>query len=457
MSKISLLVAGAFFMEFLDATILAPALPLMAQSMGVEATALGVGVSIYTLTIAVFILPSGWLLERFGARAVFTCAIVVFTLGSIACGFSNSPLTFAAARALQGLGGAMMVPVGRVIVLRTTDKSDLMRAIALITWPGLTAPLVAAPLGGYLAGAYSWRAIFFVNVPLGVLGALLALAWTPSIPPAPSKPFDAVGFGLAGGALALALVALDQVAGPGGEGKAALLFLLAAGLAGLFALHMRRAAQPIVSLRPLAYVSFRAALTWGLIARVAISAVPFALPLMFEIGMGYSAVAAGLTLTPLFVGDIGIKPLTTPILRRFGFRRVLVGNALVQALTLLAVASLSLDTPKPLLFALLGVSGASRSLHFTSLGTLPFADVPPEEMNMASLLFSVSFQASIAFGIGFGAAAIAIGSGLFPVPALAAFRFAFVAFAALMIIAAAGHARLPADAGAAVTRPRAEA
>jgi EmrB/QacA subfamily drug resistance transporter len=455
LSKIALLVAATFFMEFLDATILNPALPLMARTMGVRAIDLNVGVSIYALTIAVFILPSGWLAERFGARRVFTSAIVIFTVSSLACAFANHPLAFDIARAFQGFGGAMMVPVGRVIVLRSTAKSDLMRAIALLTWPGLTAPLLGPPLGGYLAQAVSWRAIFLVNVPLGIVGAVLAWAWTPTLEPSPRRPFDALGFIFAGGALCCALIALDQLSGGGGPWVVLALCAAAALLSAAYIVHARSHAHPLISVRPFAYRTFRHGMQAGMLARVAISAVPFVLPLMFQLGMGYDPLRAGLTLTPLFLGNLGIKPLTTPILRRFGFRNVLVGNAVLQAAAMLGCATIDAATPPLALAVLLCVAGASRSMQFTALGTLPFADVPPEDMSVANTIFSVSFQAGLAFGIGLAAAAIKLGALVKPDPAIASFHFAFVALAFLMLIAAFGHWRLEPDAGAAVSRPRA--
>lgn len=454
MSRIALLVAATFFMEFLDATILTPALPLMARTMGVQPVDLSVGVSIYSLTIAVFILPSGWLAERFGARRVFTGAILLFTLSSVGCAFSTSALAFEVARAVQGVGGAMMVPVGRMVVLRTTAKTDLMRAVAILTWPGLTAPLIGPPLGGYLADAFSWRAIFFVNVPLGVVGAILAYLWTPRLEPFPAKPFDFVGFVLSGGALTAMLIALDRLSGGGGALSVVALALAAAVLSAAFARHVRRHPHPIVSARPFVYATFRSSMESGIVARIAISAVPFVLPLMFQVGLGYDPLHAGLALTPLFVGNIGIKPLTTPILRFAGFRRVLVVNALLQAATMLACAAIGAQTPAYALAILLCVSGASRSMHFTALATLPFADVPAEDMSAANLIFSVAFQASLAFGVGVGAAAIKLGAIVTPDPALASFRFAFVALAFLMLCSAIGHWRLAGDAGASVSGAR---
>ncbi len=450
MTKLALLVAAAFFMEFLDASILTTALPRMAETMKVAAVDLNIGVSIYSLMIAVFILPSSWLVNRFGARVIFTSAIILFTLSSILCGFANSPVFFIAARALQGLGGALMVPVGRLLVLRTTPKPGILRAIAILTWPSLTAPLIGPPLGGYLADYFSWRAIFFVNVPLGIIGALLALRWIPKLEMEPAKPFDTVGFLLAGGALGAALMGLDQLAANDGALRALGLGAFAALCAWGFARRLATHPHPIVDARPLAYPTFRLSLTGGTLARTLISAVPFLLPLMFELGLGRDALSAGLTLTPLFLGNIGIKPFTTPILRFCGFRGVLIVNAGIQAATMFACALISPATPPVLIVVLLAVSGASRSMHFTALNSLPFSDVAPQEMSMASLIFSASFQAGLAFGIGLAAALIKIGAIVAPNPELSRFHFAFVGLGVLMLVAMANHARLARDAGVSV-------
>jgi EmrB/QacA subfamily drug resistance transporter len=447
MTKLALLVAATFFMEFLDATILNTALPRMAASMGAAPLDLNIGVSIYSLVIAVFILPSAWMVERFGARSVFASAIVVFTLSSIACGASQTPLQFDIARAFQGLGGAMMVPVGRLVVLRSTEKSDLMRAIALLTWPALTAPLLGPPLGGYLADSVSWRAIFFVNVPLGVVGAALAIAWTPRLDPQPPKPFDFVGFVYAGVALGAALIGLDQYAARAPAAQVLILALVSLVGSALLVRHIRGRAHAIVNTRPLAHDTFRRTMTGGVVARGVLSAVPFVTPLMFQLALGYDALRAGLMLTPLFVGNIGIKPLTTPILRRFGFRNVLVVNGLIQTAALGLCAAIGPDTPAAAIAVLLCVAGASRSMQFTALGTLPFADMPPEDMGMANLIFSVSFQASFAFGIGLGAAAIQLGGTIVAAPPLAAYHIAYLLLAALMAASAAHHAGLARDAG----------
>jgi MFS family permease len=403
-------------------------------------------VSIYALTLAIFILPSAWAVGRFGARKMFTGAIVLFTLSSALCGFSTSAWFFVAARALQGVGGAFMVPVGRLVVLRTTPKSDILRATALLTWPGLTAPLIGPPLGGFLAQHLTWRAIFYVNLPLGIVGAVLAFAWTPALEGGETKPFDARGFALAAAALGAMLLALGAE-----RWRAAALVAVAIASGWGFVAHLRVAAHPILDFRPLRRVTFRLSLVGGSAARAIIGCVPFLLPLMFQLGLGFDATRAGLTVAPLFVGNIGIKPFTTPILRRWGFRRVLIVNAGVQAATLFACAAIGPQSPPVWVAALLCVSGASRSTHFTALGALPFADTPAEEMGMASLIYSAAVQAALAFGVAFAAVLVKLG-GLVAAAPLGPFRFAFIVLGFAMFAVMASHARLAGDAGEAVTR-----
>lgn len=454
MSRLALLVAGAFFMEFLDGTIIVTALPRMAASLGTAAVDLHIGITAYLLTVAVFILPGGWAADRFGARTVFTAAMAVFTAGSVLCGLAASVETFVAARVLQGLGGAMMVPVGRLVVLRTTAKPDLLRAIATLTWPGLTAPLLGPPLGGFLAEHLSWRWIFWVNVPLGLIGMILALRLVPQLRPSGRRPFDGLGFALAAAWCLCTTLALDLV----GEGGASWpgIAALAAGAgaaAPLLWRHLRRDAHPLIDTSPFQVSTFRLTMLAGSAMRTLIGTMPFLLPLSFQLGFGMDPFHAGLLVLALFAGNLGIKPLTSPVLRRCGFRAVLVCNGLLQAATMLAFAFVTTATPIGLVVALLALSGASRSTQFTALNTLAFADMPQPWMAPANTWFSVAFQLSLGLGVAIGAVALRLAStaaGL-EVPGLAEFHAAFAAVALCMACAALAGLRLAADAGAIVT------
>lgn len=449
-----LLVAATFFMEFLDSSALTPALPEIAAAMGVRALDLNPAVSAYALTLAVFILPSGWIAEKFSARKTFAAAIALFTLASALCAFAATPQHLIAARALQGVGGAMMTPVGRFVVLRITPKAQLMRAMAFLIWPALTAPLLGPSLGGYLTAFWSWRAIFLVNLPLGALAFVLALIMVPKLEQGAPKPFDLPGFLFAGGFLTALLIALDDFSATLAldEIRAPLAATLIFG--ALAAWRLRAAANPLLDFRPLAHKSFSHMIFGGTLARVMINAMPFLLPLMFQLCLGYDPLRAGLALTPLFLGNIAIKPLTAPILNRFGFRDVLIVNGVIQAATMAGYAALTLFPSLWLMAPLLVLSGASRSLHYTALTTLTFADVPPPEMSAANLIQSTTHQASFAFGVGLGAALARLGQSLWPQNPSADFQFAFVALGLAMLAVALRHGVLPQGAGAALLKPK---
>ena len=432
-SPLALLVGGAFFMEFLDGSIVNTALPAMARAFAVDPIDLNPAVSAYLLTVAVFILPSGWLAERYGARRVFTAAIALFTLSSVLCGLAQSPTQLVLARMLQGVGGAMMVPVGRLVVLRTTAKPDLMRAIAVLTWPGLTAPLLGPPLGGLIAEYLTWRWIFLLNLPLGIAAYWVALRLVPALRGTERRPFDWAGFALAAGMCLVLTVLLELLSEPGATapvliGLAALLLALGA----LLGWHMRGHPHPLLSLAPMAVPSFKVTMLAGSAMRVLISTMPFLLPLLFQLGFGMDPFRAGLMVLGLFAGNVGMKPLTSWTLRRWSFRSVLVANGLFQAVLMAGCAALSPSVPVPAIAALLVLAGASRSLQFTALNTLAFAEVPQPWMAAANTLFSLGFQFSVGMGVAVGAVALRLAA---PGGAsLAAFQGAFAGIAALMAL-----------------------
>ncbi len=452
MNPLAFLVAGVFFMELLDGTIITTALPQMAVSLGTRAVDLNVGISAYLLTLAVFILPGGWAAERYGARPVFTAAIGVFTLGSALCGLAVSTETFVAARVLQGLGGAMMVPVGRLVVLRTTAKPALMRAIATLTWPGLTAPLLGPPLGGFIAEHLHWRYIFLVNIPLGLLAILLAWRMVPPIAPAGRRAFDGVGFVLAGSGILCATLALDVLGGadpPWAVAAGLVAGTVAAGL-GL-ARHLHRHAQPLIDPAPWSVPTFRLVMVGGTAMRLLIAALPFLLPLLFQLGLGYDPFHAGLMLLALFAGNLGMKPLTSPVLRRWGFRTVLAGNGLLQAAAMLGCSLVGPETPLLAVVPLLVVAGASRSMQFTALNTLAFSDVQEAAMAAANTWFSVAFQLASGLGVAVGALTLRLAGTVAGGPVLLAFHWTFASLAVLMAAAAVTGFQLEAGAGAAVS------
>ncbi len=456
-STLPLLVAGAFFMEFLDGTVIATALPAMAQDFGVRPVDLSVGVSAYLFTLALLLPASGWAAERFGARRVFMTAVAVFTLASAACGVSTGSWSFTLARVVQGAGGALMVPVGRLAVLRATPKSDLMRVIAILTWPALAAPVVAPPLGGLIVTLASWRWIFFINLPLGLLGLWLAARVVPPERGEGARSFDALGFLLVGLAVLAPMAAVELMGREAVDWPA--VGLLAGATAGLGALalrHIRRHPAPILRLEGLAVRSFAVTMLGGSLFRIAVGAVPFLLPLLFQVGFGFDAFRSGLLVLALFIGNVAMKPMTSAVLRRFGFRSVMVGDGCLAGLSILALAVLAPDTPLALTLVLLVLAGMTRSMGLTTINTLAFADVPQAAMSGANTLFNMFQQLSFGFGVALGALALRFAELLRPAGAPHAtpleFRIAF----ALVSIAAFGAAldalRLPADAGAEVAR-----
>jgi EmrB/QacA subfamily drug resistance transporter len=451
----ALLVAGALFMENLDATVITTALPAMAADFGTAAAHLSVGVSAYMVALTMFIPVSGWAADRYGARRIFAGAIVVFTVASLLCAASSNLWTFTVARTAQGIGGAMMVPVGRLVVLRDMPKERVVHAIAILTWPALVAPILGPPLGGWLSTHWSWQWIFLLNLPLGLCALLATLALVRNDEHRP-HPFDVVGFLISALGFGLFMSGIEAASRP----EAPLLLssgMFAAGIALILAsaLHLRRVEHPLFDLAPLRIPTFRVTAVGGTLFRTAIGTAPFLLPLMFQLGFGYSSVDAGLLLLWLFAGNLCMKPGTTWIMNRFGFRRVLIGNGLLVAAGFAGCAMLTAGTPHALIAALLFFSGMTRSMQFTALNTIGFADVPQAKMRDATTLFSVLLQMNAGMGIAVAALALSI-AGLLRGNAIGAeagdFRLAFWLITMLAVLAIVDSLWLPALAGTKVLR-----
>nr|WP_320132391.1 MFS transporter [uncultured Holophaga sp.] len=446
------LVAGAFFMENLDGTIIATAMPQMGRAFGVSPVDLHIGMTVYMLTLAVFIPISGWVADRFGTRTVFAAAIAVFTAASLFCGLCSTLPMFVLARVIQGVGGAMMVPVGRLVVLRATEKKDLVRAIATLVWPGLVAPVVAPPIGGFLTTYADWRWIFFINIPLGVAALILTLRWVRNEKAQNPPPLDVWTFLLSGAACTAFLIALEELRRQVLHWRLVGL-LLAITLVGsvLAVLTTRRARAPLIDLESLRLRTFAFALGGGSIFRSAVSVTPFLLPLLFQVGFGMSAFHAGLLTFVLFVGNLGMKPLTTGVLKRFGFRASLLANGLF---TLLSVAACALFTPRlplALIVVILLWNGVCRSMQLTAITTITFVDVPQERMGAANSFSTLVQRLTMGMGVAIGALGLRFGAflrgGTGAATTLGDFQVAFLMAGALMVVGLVDAFTLAPDAG----------
>lgn len=452
---VTTLIAGAFFMEILDGTIIATALPQMALSFHVGAVNLNIGMTAYLLTLAVLIPVSGWVADRFGARTVFASAIAVFTFASLLCAGAQTLTEFTLTRILQGVGGAMMVPVGRLIVLRATPKEDLTRAIAYISWPGLAALVIGPPVGGFITTYASWHWIFLLNLPLGIIAFVLALLWIENTrtPPEEHHPFDWLTFLPAGVSSTTFVIALEKLGGDASHWHlpaAMLLLSVVSGGAALFA--ARRSPFSFIDLESMRLKSFSLSIYGASLFRVAVSVLPFLLPLMFQIAFGLNAFHSGLYLLALFAGDFSMKSLVIQVLRRFGFRNILIANGLLVTASIAACALLSPGTSPLLMIVILFIHGASRSMEFTCLGTLAYVEIPPERMSRANGFLSAIMQLSLGLGVAVGALTlrtVATLSGHSPsTPVLRDFHLAILCAAVLSLGPVVDSLGLAPDAGA---------
>ena len=445
-----LVVACALFMENLDGTVISTSLPAIAADLHQDPITLKLALTSYLLSLAIFIPASGWAADRFGARTIFRGAIVVFTAGSILCGLSSTLAGFVAARMVQGLGGAMMVPVGRLVLLRSVPRQDLVTALAYLTIPALVGPILGPPLGGFITTYFQWRWIFWINVPIGVLGVVLATLFIENLREAETRPLDVTGFILSGLGLSLATFGLT-VAGRGFVSPAAVIALLVAGfgLIGLYVRHARRVPYPILDLTLLSIPTFRASVLGGFLFRLGIGALPFLLPLLFQLGFGMTPFRSGCLTFASAAGALTMKTSAKSILGRFGFRRVLMVNAVLSSLFLILYGSFTSATALMLVFGTLLLGGFFRSLQFTAVNALAFADVDAPQMSRATSFTSVAQQLSLSTGVAAGAGAIEISQWLHGDASLGTrdFSLAFYSVALVSMASALVFSRLPAGAG----------
>ena len=455
---VPLIVAVALLMENIDASVLSTSLPAMAVDLGTDPIHLKLVLTSYLLALAVFIPASGWAADKFGARVVFRAAILVFVLGSIACGLSQTLWQLVLARTLQGVGGSMMMPVGRLILLRTVPRDGLVGALAWLTVPALLGPVMGPPLGGYITTYFHWRWIFWINLPLAVLGIVLVTLLIPNIRETGTGRFDLKGFVLAGPGLAAFLIGLT-LAGLNLAPLWGILALLLGGMALTFGFvrHALRVDDPLVDLRLLKLATFRIAVTAGSLFRISVGALPFLLPLMFQLGFGLTAFASGLLTFSSGLGAMAMKFAAQPLLRRFGFRGVLLGNAVISGVLILGPALFTQSTPVPVMVAVLVAGGLSRSLQFTSLNAIGYAEVTSARLSSATSFMAVLQQLSGSVGITLAAMVLEICGTLrgTSAPDLGNFPFVFALLAVLALASAAIFARLRKDAGQSMVQAKA--
>ena len=410
---IPLIVACALFMENMDSTVLATALPAIAADLGENPLALKLAITSYLISLAIFIPISGWVADRFGARSVFAAAMVTFMAGSLCCAFSSSLTGFVLARFFQGMGGAMMVPVGRLILMRSVPKSGLVTAMSYLTMPAMLGPILGPPLGGMITEYYNWRGIFLINVPVSILGLALIFIFIPNLRESKVPALDGRGLVYSGLGLSTILLGLSALGGhllPG----AAIAGCLVLGCISLFGYwrHAQVAPHPVIRLDLLRLTSFRAGVVGGTIFRIGTGTLPFLLPLMLQLGFGLSPAQSGLITCFTAVGSMSIRTLTVFILRRIGFRRVLTWNAVGSSLVLVGFGLFTAQTSHTFIAVVLMLTGCFRALQFTCTNTIAYADISREDMGNATSFASMAQRISQSVGVAVGAYALELSSVL---------------------------------------------
>jgi len=396
-------VATALFMEQLDSTIVNTAIPAMAVSLGVAPLSLKAVVTSYILSLAVGIPVSGWIADRYGTRRVFALAVAIFTVASILCGLSVNVPMLVAARILQGLGAAMMTPVGRLAIIRAFPKSELLAAMNFVIVPALIGPLLGPTVGGLIVHWLSWREIFFVNVPMGLAALYVIHRYMPDYRNDERRPLDLVGLVLFGTGAAL-LSWLLEVFGEHSIDvtSAGVLFLLSLGLLGAYAWHASQVAFPLLRLTLFEVRTFRVSVVGGFVTRLGVGGMPFLLPLLYQLGLGLPAWESGLLMMPAAAAAMFMKFLSTRILRRHGFRRILIVNTVMLGTTIGLFSLVSAGTPLPVIVLLALAQGFFNSLQFSAMNAMAYADIEPADSSMATSIASTCQQLSLSFGLACG-------------------------------------------------------
>ncbi len=454
---IPLVVAFAFLMEQLDATIVTTAIPDMARSLGATPLQMNLAITAYVLSLAVFMPLSGWIADRFGARRVFAAALVVFTAASALCGLSDSLRVLVAMRVLQGFGGAMMTPVGRLVLLRAFPRNQLVTAMTYMTVPAVIGPALGPLLGGLLTTYASWRWVFYVNIPIGAVGVLLALRFIEDTRADRQARFDVPGFLLCGAGLGLLQFGFENLSHPLLP-PWAVAGLLAAGLLllGAYVPYARGRPNAALDLSLFAIRTFRVSTLAGGLSRVGINAVPFMLPLLFQIGFGLSPVQSGSLTFVSSLGTLVVRPVSAWLMRRFGYRGLLSVNGVLCAAVIASFALVEPTTPHWLVFLMVLLFGVARSTQFMTTNTLTYADTPAAKLSRSTSLGGVIQQLTISFGVSVAAALLALIAGPGQLPDVADFHDAFLIVALVTLVSAPGFLRLQPEDGAQVSgyRPR---
>jgi EmrB/QacA subfamily drug resistance transporter len=448
---VPLIVACALFMQNLDSTSLATALPAIAASLGEQPLRLHMAITAYMLALAAFLPMSGWVADRYGARNIFRLAIAIFTLSSIMCGFAQDFHQLIAARIFQGFGGAMMVPVGRLILVRSVPKSELIGAMALMGVPSLIGPIIGPLLGGIITSYSNWRWIFWVNVPVGVLGFILASKFIENIREEDVKPFDWPGFLLSAFGLAATVFGMDTAFTKNTPDAMGVGLLVSGVIAlALYVPYSRSISNPIMDLSLMRIPTFRASVTGGSVFRLGVGAMPFLLPLLMQEGFGYSPVESGAITFVSAAGSLGMRTLAKRILRTYGFRRVLIWNALVASFFMGACALFKADTPTWFMMGVIFFGGVFRSLEFTSLNSIAFADVERAEMSHAMSFSQMAQRLSLTMGVALSAIVLHQASGDSSSLPVSSFTWAFTIIGLISATSLVSFLSLAPDAGAAL-------
>ncbi|MDR3513644.1 MAG: MFS transporter, partial [Caulobacteraceae bacterium] len=450
---VALIIACALFMEQMDATILATALPTMARDFGVPATHLSSALTSYLLALAIFIPASGRLADRFGSKTVFRLAIILFLAGSVLCGQARDLTFLIAARFIQGIGGAMMIPIGRLVLLRSVAKEDMVQAMSWLIMPALVGPIVGPPLGGFIVTYLDWRWIFYLNLPVGVLGVVLVTKFIGQVRGERRPRPDLTGFVLSGLSLGGLLFGFEMTSRTGELRTALALIVMGLAAGALYVRHARRTSDPILDLSLMQVPTFRLSVIGGSLTRITQGAQPFLLPLMLQLGFGMSAAASGSITIAGAIGSLGMKWLAPGALRRFGFRNSLIVNGLIASVGYAVCGLFRPGWPVAAIFAVLTACGFFMSFQFTAYNTIAYDEIPPERMSAATSFYATFQQLMLSLGICVGAVALHLGmlATRRGTPGLGDFSLAFWVVTAISALATIWNWRFSDDAGAALS------